>query len=50
MRVFLDANVLFSAAFRERGGLLALWERRDIRLVSSPYALASVTLAPARSP
>lgn len=39
-RVFLDANVLFSAAYREGAGLLRLWELPDARLVTSTYALA----------
>lgn len=39
LHVFLDANVLFSAAWRERAGLLALWERPGIRLISSGYAV-----------
>jgi predicted nucleic acid-binding protein len=38
LRVFLDANVLFSAAYRERAGLLALWKIRDVRLLTSGYA------------
>jgi predicted nucleic acid-binding protein len=38
LRVFLDANVLFSAAYRERAGLLALWKIRDARLLTSGYA------------
>ena len=37
-RVFLDANVLFSAAYREDAGLLALWEVPGIRLLTSGYA------------
>jgi uncharacterized protein len=37
-RVFLDANVLFSAAYREGAGLLALWELPGIRLLTSGYA------------
>ena len=37
-RVFLDANVLFSAAYRPRNGLLRLWKRRRVRLVTSAYA------------
>jgi uncharacterized protein len=38
-RVFLDANVLFSAAWRTTGGGLArLWEREALRLITSPYA------------
>jgi len=40
IRVFLDANVLFSAAWREGSGMGQLWELANIQLVSSPYALA----------
>ena len=38
-RVFLDANVLFSAAWREDAGLLRLWRRADARLITSAYAV-----------
>ena len=38
-RVFLDANVLFSAAYREGAGLLELWRRPDVRLLASGYAV-----------
>ncbi len=38
-RVFLDANVLFSAAYRDGAGLLALWNTAAIQLVSSGYAV-----------
>ncbi|MEX1246617.1 MAG: PIN domain-containing protein [Thermoanaerobaculia bacterium] len=38
LRVFLDANVLFSAAYREGAGLLALWKRSDTQLLTSGYA------------
>ena len=38
-RVFLDANVLFSAAWREDAGLLRLWRRTDARLITSHYAV-----------
>jgi predicted nucleic acid-binding protein len=38
LRVFLDANVLFSAAYREGAGLLELWKRRDVELMTSAYA------------
>ena len=38
-RVFLDANVLFSAAYRERAGLLRLWALEGVRLVTSRYAV-----------
>jgi hypothetical protein len=37
-RVFLDANVLFSAADREGAGLLELWKLPDTRLLTSGYA------------
>jgi predicted nucleic acid-binding protein len=39
LRVFLDANVLFSAAYREGTGLLGLWERRGVQLITSGYAV-----------
>jgi uncharacterized protein len=38
-RVFLDANVLFSAAYAAENRFLALWECEDIRLFSSEYAV-----------
>lgn len=38
-RVFLDANVLFSAAWHEAAGLLRLWRRKSRTLLSSPYAV-----------
>jgi|SRR6185437_11015391 len=38
-RVFLDANVLFSAAYRPDAGLLGLWKLRDVVLCTSRYAL-----------
>jgi len=37
-RVFLDANVLFSAAHNPQSPLLALWEVKDIVLLTSSYA------------
>ena len=37
-RVFLDANVLFSAAYRQDSSLLRLWELKDVELVTSAYA------------
>ena len=37
-RVFLDANVLFSAAWRADAGLTALWRLDSVQLLSSPYA------------
>ena len=39
-RIFLDANVLFSAAYREGAGLLALWELPGTVVLTSGYALA----------
>ena len=42
LRVFLDANVLFSAAYREGAGLQALWSRalklKGVELLTSGYA------------
>jgi predicted nucleic acid-binding protein len=37
-RIFLDANVLFSAAYREGAGLLRLWEARETEVITSGYA------------
>ena len=37
--LFLDANVLFSAAYRSETGLLKLWKLREVVLCSSRYAL-----------
>lgn len=38
-RLFLDANVLFSAAYRADAGVAALWTLRHVTLVSSTYAI-----------
>ena len=38
-RLFLDANVLFSAAYRPNAGLLRLWQLPDVALCTSRYAL-----------
>ena len=38
-RLFLDANVLFSAAYRPDAGLLRLWRLKGVLLCSSRYAL-----------
>ena len=43
-RIFLDANVLFSAAYRANAGLLALWKLRDATLCSSRYAIEEAEL------
>jgi uncharacterized protein len=40
IRVFLDANVLFSAAWRAESGLGRLWGHASLRLVTSTYAAA----------
>ena len=37
-RLFLDANVLFSAAYRPDSGLLRLWEMSGVELATSEYA------------
>jgi len=39
-RVFLDANVLFSAAWMDGSGLARLWRFPKVMLVTSRYALA----------
>jgi|SRR5271163_166316 len=46
-RLFLDANVLFSAAYRPNAGLLRLWELENAVLCSSHYAVeeARINLA-----
>ena len=38
-RVFLDANILFSAAYREGAGLTKLWRLRRVHLLTSLYAV-----------
>ncbi len=37
-RLFLDANVLFSAAYRRDAGIVRLWHFGDVELMTSPYA------------
>lgn len=37
-RLFLDANVLFSAAYRPASGLVRLWKLPSVQLVTSQYA------------
>ena len=39
-RVFLDANILVSAAWRVDSGLLVLWKLTDVQLLTSAYAIA----------
>lgn len=38
-RLFLDANILFSAAYRANAGLVKFWKLEDAILCSSHYAL-----------
>lgn len=38
-RVFLDANVLFSAAYQTGAGLAKLWKLDSATLITSAYAL-----------
>jgi uncharacterized protein len=38
-RVFLDANILFSAAYRPDAGLRQLWSVTAVELVTSAYAV-----------
>lgn len=38
-RVFLDANILVSAAWRAESGLLALWQLPATQLLTSGYAI-----------
>jgi predicted nucleic acid-binding protein len=39
LRAFLDANVLFSAAYKEDSSLLEFWKADKVSLVSSEYAV-----------
>jgi predicted nucleic acid-binding protein len=43
-RVFLDANVLFSAAYRPGAGLTRLWKLKGLKLISSEYAAQEARL------
>ncbi len=38
-RLFLDANVLFSAAYRDDAGVQRLWRAPNSELVTSEYAI-----------
>jgi predicted nucleic acid-binding protein len=46
-RLFLDANILLSAAYRANAGLVQFWKLKDTTLCSSRYALeeARINLA-----
>ncbi len=39
-RVFLDANILVSAALKPDSGIAGLWRLKGVRLIASPYVLA----------
>lgn len=39
-RLFLDANILFSAAYRDNAAVTRLWEVARVELISSQYALS----------
>ena len=43
-RLFLDANILFSAAYRSEAGLLRLWKLKDVVLCTSHYAAEEARL------
>ena len=43
-RLFLDANILFSAAYRADAGLLRLWKLKSATLCSSRYALGEARI------
>ena len=38
-RVFLDANILLSAALRPKAGLLRLWKLANAALMTSDHAI-----------
>ena len=42
-RAFLDANVLFSAAYKTQTPLAKLWNFTDVELVTSVYAVEEAT-------
>ncbi len=42
-RLFLDANVLFSAAYRNDAGVQRLWRAPNSELVTSDYAVEEAT-------
>jgi uncharacterized protein len=46
-KLFLDANVLFSAAYRPNAAILRLWKLKNVTLCSSRYAVeeARINLA-----
>ncbi len=42
LRVYLDANVLFSASLNEGSDFFAFWRLREVIPVTSPYAIGEV--------
>ena len=42
-RAFLDANVLFSAAYKTNASLTRLWQLPDVEFVTSAYAVEEAT-------
>ena len=44
IRAFLDANILFSAAYLERSGMKRLWTLEGVQLMSSHYAVEEAAL------
>lgn len=49
-RLFLDANVLFSAAYRETAGIQRLWRLPGVRLLTSTYAVDEARRNLSRAP
>lgn len=42
IRIYLDANVLFSASYSEQNRFLQFWQLIGVKPVTSPYAIAEV--------
>jgi uncharacterized protein len=38
-RLFLDANILFSASYRDDAGVAVLWSSENVILFTSPYVI-----------
>ena len=45
-RLFLDANVLFAAAYRQGAGVRRLWDLPRVTLVTSEYAVSEALRNP----
>ena len=39
IKTFLDANILFSAAYIEKNNIIRLWDSKKVQLITSAYAL-----------